>query len=266
MTTRRERLENKLEKREEWADKARDRSAARFDTVHNLAGQIPLGQPVLVGHHSEKRHRRHLAKMDSNMAKGCEEQDKAKHHASKADGLERQLETNIFSDDADAIEQIREKIAKLEAKRDWAKRLNAAWRKAKKPAADDIEGWTKVASLLGWDGDAAEGLRISDARLNLARDPMDRAPYPPYVGTNLSGNIGRYKKRIQHIERMRERSQAADDAGGVSIEGQDWVSVTFAEKPARAILTALKAAGFRWSSGSWHGKCEDLPAEAKGNA
>lgn len=259
MTTRRERLENKLEKREEWAEKANARSASRFNNAHTLAHQIPLGQPILVGHHSEKRHRAHLAKMDTNMRKGIEEQDKAAHHAGKADGLERQLETNIFSDDADAIEQIREKIANLEGQREWAKKVNAAWRKAKKPTANDAEGWGKVAETLGVDME-----KVQPARKNMATDFMDRAPFPPYVGSNLSGNIGRYKKRIQHIERMQERSQAAEDAGGINIEGTgDYVSITFAEKPEWEILKTLKAAGFYWSSGSWHGKRADIPEEVK---
>jgi hypothetical protein len=38
---------------------------------------IPFGQPILVGHHSEKRHRRDLARIDSGMSKGFEEGRKA---------------------------------------------------------------------------------------------------------------------------------------------------------------------------------------------
>ena len=39
--------------------------------------------------------------------------------------------------------------------------------------------------------------------------------------------------------------------------------VTFAEKPDREILDALRAAGFGWGGGSWCGKRENLPAEVK---
>ena len=55
--TRRERLERKVEKREEWADKARVRSEASFAAASAISDRIPLGQPILVGHHSERRAR-----------------------------------------------------------------------------------------------------------------------------------------------------------------------------------------------------------------
>src|SRR5690606_1472040 len=47
----------------------------------------------------------------------------------------------------------------------------------------------------------------------------------------------------------------------LAIEGGDWVRVTFAEKPERSVLSALKAAGFRWRGGSWIGERAKLPAE-----
>lgn len=33
----------------------------------------------------------------------------------------------------------------------------------------------------------------------------------------------------------------------------EWTRVTFAEKPERSIINALKASGFRWSNASWIG-------------
>ena len=41
----------------------------------------------------------------------------------------------------------------------------------------------------------------------------------------------------------------------------EYVRVTFAEKPARTTLDALKAAGFTWGGGSWVGARAKLPAE-----
>jgi len=58
---------------------------------------------------------------------------------------------------------------------------------------------------------------------------------------------------------------AADNAGGVAVEyfdGQtprEWCRVTFAEKPAREILDALRAADYRWGAGSWTGRADALP-------
>src|SRR6201994_5081853 len=40
---------------------------------------IPLGQPILVGHHSEKRHRKDLTRIDEHFAKAKEHHDKAEY-------------------------------------------------------------------------------------------------------------------------------------------------------------------------------------------
>ena len=67
--TRRERLERKLEKRQEWAEKAEARSTARYKAARAAVENIPFGQPILVGHHSERRHRAAIARSDANMSK-----------------------------------------------------------------------------------------------------------------------------------------------------------------------------------------------------
>lgn len=264
--TRRERLERKQERRKEWAEKAEARSGTRLRAAREAVAGIPLGQPILVGHHSEKRHRADLARHDSRMRKGFEEKAKAEHHGTKANGLARQLATSIYSDDPDAIEALEAKVEKLEAQRANVKAINAAWRKAGKPKADDVAGWAKVAAVTGEEVARA-------ARLTMARDFMDRAPYPPYVGTNLSGNIKRARERIKEVRDRQARAKAAAEAGGVAIQRfdeadckpapLDWCVVTFEDKPDRDILDELRAASFRWSDGSWRGPVSKLPASVE---
>lgn len=248
--TRRERLENKLEKREEWAGKAEKRSTERFDAAHRATEGIPFGQPILVGHHSEGRHRATLARSDNQMRKGCEEADLAKHHASKADGLATQLDSSIFSDDHDAIEQLEARIAEREAERDRWKAYNASCRKGEPDASlldehqrKNIESTARVCpAFIGKKGQA-----------------------PSYILTNLGGVIRNDKKRIEQIKCRVRNAQIAADAGGVFITKPDatygYCRVVFAEKPDWSILKALKAADFTWGSGHWHGKHDSLPAE-----
>lgn len=114
MSTRRERLERKIEKRAEWAEKAEARSTQRYNAARAATEHIPFGQPILVGHHSEGRHRAAIKRSDTNMRKACEESTLAKHHESKAEGLARQLDRSIFSDDENAIEAIEVRIAEHE--------------------------------------------------------------------------------------------------------------------------------------------------------
>jgi len=260
---RRERLERKLEKRQEWASNAAARSNQRYESARQATEGIPFGQPILIGHHSEKRHRNALKRQDNHMRKSCEESDKAKHHQGKAHGLADQLDRTIFSDDDDAIQQLEEKVKGLEAERDRAKITNAAWRKAGKPKADNALGWAKIAAILGVEPES-----FTDLRLAQARDGCGRSPYPPYVGQNLSGNIKRCKDRIAQIKYKNEKAAKAEQAGGVMLEhqtvmGKEWTIVTFAEKPEYSLIKILKAAGFYWGSGSWHGYSENLPEEVK---
>ena len=52
----------------------------------------------------------------------------------------------------------------------------------------------------------------------------------------------------------------SDAARGVVVMGnEEYVSVTFAEKPEYGIIRDLKSAGFRWSGGSWHGRRDKIP-------
>lgn len=62
MTTRRERIMARLEKRRAWHESALAESGRRWNAALSATAGIPLGQPILVGHHSERRHRNALAR------------------------------------------------------------------------------------------------------------------------------------------------------------------------------------------------------------
>lgn len=85
------RVERKLtraERYEGYAENATARSETRLNAASSIADAIPLGQPILVGHHSERRHRRDLDRIDTNMRKGIEESKKAEHFSHRVGSLE----------------------------------------------------------------------------------------------------------------------------------------------------------------------------------
>lgn len=84
-----ERAKAKAERYEEWADKARQRSDEAFERSNNAVAGIPLGQPILVGHHSEGMHRAAIKRSWAAMDKSVEESKKAEAHESKAEYWER---------------------------------------------------------------------------------------------------------------------------------------------------------------------------------
>lgn len=256
--TRRERLERKLEKREEWAEGRQAKATQAFDRARGLTANIPLGQPILVGHHSERRHRNVLKKSDNAMRRGIESQDMAEHHASKAAGISRQLDSSIYSDDPDAIEALTAKVAKLEAERERIKAINKIIRR--KPR--NVPTPEKLSELAAIVGSGATAAKLFE------KDCCGLIGYPRYVLSNLGGNIATARKRIESIKCRNANTKAAEDAGGVAIkitesERGRYAFVVFAEKPEYSLIKELKAAGFYWGSGGWSGDADALPSELR---
>lgn len=233
--TRRERLESKLDRRLEWAEKRQSKSAA-----------LIAGHAVYRGDHAFNFQPGHIpqrARIIAQEDRAFEHRQVARHHEEKAAGLSTQLATSIYSDDPDAPERLREKLASLEAERDRIKAYNKSCRAAAKSGQS-------FGDLTLLDEAQRKSLEIT-ARV---------CPYqlgkggssPAYVLTNLGGNISRAKERLAEIERRAARQAAAEQAGGVVISRNTehgYCSVTFAEKPDRSVLDALRSAGFAWTGG-----------------
>ena len=246
--TYRERKEARLEKRRDWAESRDLKAAQAFNTARTIADGIPMGQPVLIGHHSERHHRRDIARIDANMRKGCESEQMASEHRSKAGGIAHQLDTSIYSDDPDAIEALQSRVTELEATRDRMKRVNTLYRK------NDVAGL------------AAMGLNLDTLKARVAAIGYSwvKAPYEAYQLSNLGARITAAKKRITDVQDRQRRAAAAEEAGGVAVQYSTdgvYCRLTFADKPERSTLDALKAAGFHWGAGSWGGTTRNLPAD-----
>lgn len=84
-----ERAKAKAERYNQWAASAEKKSNQYYNTSHAITENIPLGQPILVGHHSEGRHRRDLQRSWDAMSKSVEFSDKAEVHESKAEYWQR---------------------------------------------------------------------------------------------------------------------------------------------------------------------------------
>lgn len=208
-----------------------------------------MGQPILVGHYSEKRDRNYRDRAWNKLGKSVELGKLAEHHTSCAGGIERALDSSIFSDDGDAVEALEARIKEREAERERMKLVNKLYKKA------DAEG----LKALGID---YEALKV---KLAAAGGYWGSRPHLAYELSNLGGRITADRKRLEAIKYRQAKTAKAEAApGGVLItEHGEYSVVTFAEKPDREILNLLRAAGFSWGGGSWSGKTERLPAEVK---
>ena len=127
-----ERKENRLQAYQNLAAKNENLSTSNWEQSNKLADVIPLGQPILVGHHSEKRHRAHIAKIDNAMRKSVEAQKKAEYYAERAKAIENS--NAISSDDPNCIEKLQTKLKGLEAMQELMKECHKIVRSKKSDA------------------------------------------------------------------------------------------------------------------------------------
>lgn len=126
------------------AESARSRSDAADDVAHRIAGGIPFGQPILVGHHSESRHRRDIARVDAANRRSYEEHQQAIALDRRADGIEH---GEAHRENPQAIAR---RIAQFEVQQRKLERQIAGYQ-----------------DHLGCDVPGASGLRLAELRSEL---------------------------------------------------------------------------------------------------
>lgn len=132
--------------------------------------------------------------------------DKADSMARRADGIENAAAHAIYSDDPDAPERLREKLARLEAERDRITAYNASARKAHK--ADPAQ---RVGDLALLD-DSQRANLASLARIGFMRSD---GAFPSYATSNLGGNISRLRDRLARLDGPKPRPTFQPDRRGV---------------------------------------------------
>lgn len=278
-----EREEARQEKFERRAARAAAESARARAAHRGITERIPLGQPIMVGHHSEKRHRRDLDRAHRAMRREYEEGQKAAYYRQRA-ATERR---GISSDDPTALEKLRKKVERLETQRKKMKAANKVWRRVikKYPISDDLpadqaevvakqrrEALTEGLEKEGFGAQEIE--RVLAAHTNTFKfspgSNRDSPPFPGYEVSNLGAKIRTAKKRARELEaegmaRTQQDAEGGPDAlrSHTSVRDEEFtveeniaanrVQIRFDGKPTPETRTTLKAAGFRWapSEGAW---------------
>ena len=234
-----ERKEARIDRMEERAARAQAESSAASHAAHEIMRHIPPGQPILVGHHSERHHRRDLDKIDRNMRKSIEAGEKAAYYASRA--ASAASNHAISSDDPDSMEKLEAKLAALQAAQEEDKALNAYYRKHK--------------TVKGFPGISDEEAARADKELSEMREAI-RRPVPSWQLSNRNAEIRRTKDRIAQLRSVDEMEHTEIEFdGGTIITNEDVnrVQILFDEKPDESTRSKLKTYGFRWSrtEGAW---------------
>lgn len=244
-----ERRAARIARLEERAAAKKDEAAAAFRRADQIANVIPMGQPILVGHHSERRHRKDIARIDNGMRRGFEANKEAAELERRAAAAASN--TAISSDDPEAIDKLREKLVKLEAERARYKKINAAIRTTKLRANKDGVAWEPLAIAALVELTITESL----ARDLVTPDFAGRIGIADYQMANIGAEVRRLERRIADLESRDARSCREPEVyGEIRVEeSENRVRLYFPGKPAEAIRSRLKSAGFRWSpsEGAW---------------
>ncbi|HEY6463245.1 MAG TPA: DUF3560 domain-containing protein, partial [Polyangiaceae bacterium] len=116
----------RIDRQRKRAGKLRGEAEAAHTRAKTIGDMIPMGQPILVGHHSQRRHERDLGKMHTAMTKSVEltrAADKLERRANRAEKSDA-----VSSDDPEAVAKLRVKLADMDKGRTRMREANAAIR------------------------------------------------------------------------------------------------------------------------------------------
>lgn len=218
------------------AAKRRQDAQAGFDAAHAMASVIPFGQPIHVGHHSEKGDRAFRGRIQAKFEKAIESNKTAAYWEGRAAAVANN--SAISSDDPEAVQKLKAELASLELMQDKMKAANKAIR-----AGDD-------AAL------TAMALTAEQIATLKAPDFCGRIGFADYQLTNNGANIRRIAKRIEQLS-AHANDQTTECRIGMIVVADNVesnrVQVRFPGIPEEAVRAELKANGFRWcpTEGCW---------------
>lgn len=233
---REEKKQERIERYEELAHKAHHQSNAAYCQSSNMVRVIPMGQPILVGHHSEAGHRRLLDRSWNKMGESVKLQEKAEYYQQKAEAVANN--NAIYSDDDEAVGKLEKKIAMLEEAQEMMKNANKIIRLKKLT----IEEKKEQLRSLGFTEKNIDAMFIPNCFREIG--------YPSYSLTNNNANIRRLKKRLEDVKRLKTTEVKEYEIKGVQVvenAPENRLQLFFKEKPDEKIRGKLKELGFRWS-------------------
>ena len=200
-----------------------------LETAREKANSIPFGQPILVGHHSEKRHRRDLERIEANHREGHQKLE-------LADKLERRLNNMgraVSSDDPEAVQKLKAELENFHAYQAEMKKANLYFKKK-----GSLEGYVgpeyvikKATSYLRFGGHGR--------------------PFPPFALSNLAANIRRIKKRIEylgHLAGLVVREPIVGEGFRIEEDKDDKrILLTFNKRLSKTNYFFVRREGWLWS-------------------
>ena len=234
-----DKLQARKDRYTELSEKAAKESAAAAQKSRDMISAIPMGQPILVGHYSEKRDRAYRERAWDKLGQSVKLADKANYYEGKADSVGK---AGISSDDPNAIAKLGQKYKALKRQQAMMKDAN----KIIRSKADDAEKIKKLQEI---------GVSDEVAHKLVTPDFMGRTGYADYKLTGNTAEMRRIIDRVLEIDKNKERAAETPKSEdyskyGFKVERNTDINrlqLKFDGKPDEKTRTLLKSSGFRWS-------------------
>lgn len=235
-----ERQQARKERYEARAEKLRAEAQSLNRQASEMADAIPLGQPILVGHYSEKRDRRYRERIHDTFGRAYANEKKADYYEAKANAVGS---GGISSDDPKALEKLYAKLEELKIAQIRMKKANVIIR-------------SYPPHL--WMGELLK-LGFTEEQAHSATHPVPgfNPGFERFELQNNNANIRRVAQRILSLEKARAENVTREvECEGFTLRedvGENRIMFIFDGKPEQEVRNLLKANGFKWSPtrGAW---------------
>lgn len=221
-------IEQRRERLEQRAARVSAESDRRYQLAHSAASAIPFGQPILVGHHSERADRNRRARIHDNFGKAFALADKADYLAEKAENLGS---GGISSADPAAVLKLTEQLTQLEKAQEKMKRANALIRAGKESQLSE--------------------LGFSEAEIEQLLNPRHHSKkgFQAFTLQNNNANIKRIRDRIRTlaVNQTPADGEPLQCGQGVITREDGRICIEFDGKPSDEIRTLLKSNAYKWA-------------------
>lgn len=147
--------QNRADRRKNWAASAEKKSDEYYHRSNKDKGFLSLGEPIKIGHHSEKRHRKIIDQQWANMGKSVAYSKKAEAHESVAEYWERKAkDINLSMPDSIDFFTYKLELAKAhhqELKQDESKRRHSMSLQYAKKDVNELQKKVDLAHKLWGD-------------------------------------------------------------------------------------------------------------------
>lgn len=234
--TREEKRQARIERYRNRAANARIVSTELFQRSSKMADAIPFGQPIHIGHHSERADRNYRNRIHNMMCKSVEADKKAEYYERKAEAAENN--NAIYLDDENCVQKLEAKIEKLT---DLQEKMKAANKIVKNKNLADIEKIDKLKEI---------GFSERDAVSCMTPNYIGEIGFPSWQLSNNNAVIRNAKQHLEKAIKFKTTENCEYEIGDVRVVEnyeENRLQLFFPGKPDNDTRGKLKHNGFRWS-------------------